>query len=56
MSDPHTRPGSISLFRTRAGNLVSQFEKFLTTQYTVGVKQAARQQIEKYSGTRVMKS
>jgi len=44
------------LARTRAGNLVSQFEKFLTTQYTVGVKQAARQQIEKYSSTRVMKS
>ena len=37
--------------RTRAGSLISQFEKFLSTQYTVGTKQAARQQIEKYSSS-----
>jgi len=43
------------LARTRAGNLMSQFEKFLSSQYTIGAKQAARLQIEKYSSTRVMK-
>ena len=32
-------------------SVTSQFEKFLSSHYTVGTKQAARQQIEKYSGT-----
>ena len=39
----------ISMFRTRVNSLISQFEKFLSTQYSVAVKQAAREQIFKYS-------
>ena len=35
--------------RTRAAALVAQFEKFLTSQYSVASKQAAREQIQKYS-------
>jgi len=37
--------------RSQVGALVSQFEKFLTTKYSVAVKQAAREQISKYSDT-----
>ena len=35
--------------RTKAGTLLAQFEKFLTSQYSVASKQAAREQIKKYS-------
>lgn len=40
--------------RSRVGELIVQFEKFLSTHYSVGAKQAAREQILKYSsGSRV---
>jgi len=38
-----------TLARSRVGELIVQFEKFLSTHYTVGAKQAAREQILKYS-------
>ena len=37
--------------RTRPGSLLAQFERFLTSQYSVASKQAAREQIQRYSGT-----
>jgi len=37
------------LARARANTLISNFEKFLSNQYSVAVKQAAREQIFKYS-------
>jgi len=43
-----------TLARTRVGDLIVQFEKFLSTHYSVGAKQAAREQLTKYSaGARV---
>ena len=42
--------------RTRPGALVAQFEKFLTSQYSVASKQAAREQILKYSSSTVTSS
>jgi len=38
-----------TLARSRVGELIVQFEKFLSSHYSVGAKQAAREQILKYS-------
>ena len=40
-------------YRSRVGELIVQFEKFLSTHYSVGAKQAAREQISKYSSSGV---
>jgi len=38
-----------TLARSKVGNLIAQFEKFLSSNYSVAAKQAAREQISKHS-------